>query len=108
VPNPQQALRVDAHRMLEQQIVVLRHGSMQAILNRQHRRIHALRQHRIDHLGRQAARHHLHRAQHLQRRHVAVRPALPLDRNATERLRSRGCPPFENIFLLLHPSPAPS
>ena len=51
---------LNPHRVLQQQIVVLRNRPMQAVLNRQHRPIHLARNHLRQHLGRHAARDDLH------------------------------------------------
>ena len=85
VANPQQALAVDTDSMFEQQVVVLGHRAVQAVLDRQHGCIDAFRKYRVDHVRRQRAGQDVERAvvraQHLQRSHMAVGAALALYRN---------------------------
>jgi hypothetical protein len=85
VANQQQALSVDAHRIRQQQIVVLRDRAMDGVFDGQHSALRAAVEKRGEDVGRYRTRQDLVVRREFERSHVAVGAALSLDGDSADR-----------------------
>ena len=85
VANLQKAFSVDAHGILQQQVVVLSDGTVQRVFDGQHGALRAAVEQRGEDVGRDRARQNLAVRRELESSHVAVGAALSLNGDSAGR-----------------------